>query len=78
MKKIALILLLVLTASCVDQNARYQNLRKQFPNYKITPGHRSYGKHYYDFLLMDTTGTVLGVDFYPFSDHKIANMHRIY
>lgn len=78
MKKIALILLLVLTASCVDQNARYQNLRRHFPNYKIIPGDRNYGRRYYDFLLMDTAGIVLGVDFYPFSEHKIANIHRIY
>jgi len=78
MKKTATILLLTLLCSCVDQNARYQNLRKQFPNHKITPGHRSYGKYYHDFLLMDTSGVVLGVNFYPFSESKIAKIHRIY
>jgi hypothetical protein len=78
MKKIILFAISALTIlSCADQNKRFQNLKKMYPNCKIEPATGLIQNQGYDFIVIDTTMQIIAVDFYLGSETKITRLRNI-
>ena len=78
MKKLLLFLAIsVLFMSCVDENTRLKNLKKMYPNCKVEPSAGLIINSGYDYIVIDSTNQIIAVQFYTFSDEKIANFRNI-
>ena len=79
--KLAFVLLLL--TSCVNEYERLQDCQKKFPGKTVMPAPptalatRGGGAHTYDYLVIDSSGEMLGVDYYAFSKTKIYKMESL-
>ena len=78
MKKLILILLVAVTlSSCADEYKQQQHLQSMYPNSKVEPATGLIQDRGYDFIVIDTTGQIIAVSFYPFSETAIESMRNI-
>jgi hypothetical protein len=77
MKKVLFVLIAFVLTSCVDEFNRMENLKKKFPNYKVEPAAGILKKSGYDYVITDSLGEIIGVNFYMFSESKIADFRHI-
>lgn len=75
-KVLAVALLLGLTG-CVDQTKRQSHLMSIYPSCKVEPATGLIQQNGYDFIVIDTTGQIIAVNFYPFSETKISSLRNI-
>jgi hypothetical protein len=77
MKKILLILSIITLVSCADETKRLNNLQKMFPERKIEPATGLIKSGGYDFITIDSTGQIIAVRFYPFSETKVSSFRNV-
>jgi hypothetical protein len=77
MKKLILIFTLSLLVSCTDQINRQRHLEKSYPKCKVEPATGLIQHNGYDFIVIDSTNQIIAVEFYPFSETKIAFLRNI-
>ena len=77
MKKLIIFTLFLALSSCADQNKRQQYLQKVYPGSKVEPATGLIQHNGYDFIVIDTTGQIIAVSFYPFSESKISQLRNI-
>jgi hypothetical protein len=77
MKRIIYLLFAISLLGCADQNKRQRHLQSLYPNCKIEPGTGLIKQNGYDFIVIDSTNQIIAVDYYPFSETKIANLRNI-
>jgi hypothetical protein len=78
MKKIAiLILIAAILLCCADASKRQKHLQKVYPKCKVEPAAGIIKEKGYQFIVIDTTGQIIAVDFYPFSESKISSLRNI-
>lgn len=77
MKKLILLTAVVLLIGCVDRTQQLNNLKKMYPSSKVEPSTGLIQQQGYEFIVIDTTGQIIAVSFYPFSEAKISSMRNI-
>jgi hypothetical protein len=78
MKKIAiLILIAAIMLCCADASKRQKHLQTVYPKCKVEPAAGIIKEKGYQFIVIDTTGQIIAVDFYPFSESKISSLRNI-
>lgn len=78
MKKLAILFtLIVAVSSCADQSKRQNHLMLMYPSCKVEPATGLIQRDGLDFIVIDTTGQIVAVSFYPFSETKILNIRNI-
>ena len=75
--KLILLALTLGMMGCADQSIRQKNLQKLYPNCKVEPATGLIQKYGYEFIIIDSTGQIIAVDFYPFSESKISSLRNI-
>lgn len=76
-KLITLLTITIFLSSCVDQNQRWNNLKKMYPNSIVEPATGIIKNQGYDFIIIDTNNQIIAVSYYPFSETKISNLRNI-
>lgn len=71
-----LVLMLGLT-SCADETKRQAYLEQNYPDCKVEPATGLIQQNGFEFILIDTTGQIIAVSFYPFSETKISSLRNI-
>lgn len=78
MKKLVILFtLIVVISSCADQSKRQNHLMLTYPSCKVEPATGLIQRDGFDFIVIDTTGQIVAVSFYPFSETKILNIRNI-
>jgi hypothetical protein len=77
MKRVIYLLFAISLLGCADQNKRQRHLQSLYPNCKIEPATGLIQQNGYDFIVIDSTNQIIAVDYYPFSETKIANLRNI-
>lgn len=78
MKKLVILFtLIVVISSCADQSKRQNHLMLTYPSCKVEPATGLIQGDGFDFIVIDTTGQIVAVSFYPFSETKILNIRNI-
>ena len=78
MKKILLILgMTLLVSSCTDESVRQKNLQKIYPNCKVEPATGLIQENGYEFTVIDSTGQMIAVSFYAWSETKISRLRNV-
>jgi hypothetical protein len=77
MKRVIYLLFATSLLGCADQSKRQKHLQSLYPNCKIEPGTGLIKQNGYDFIVIDSTNQIIAVDYYPFSETKIANLRNI-
>ena len=77
MKRVIYLLFAISLFGCADQNKRQKHLQSLYPNCKIEPATGLIQQSGYDFIVIDSTNQIIAVDYYPFSETKIANLRNI-
>jgi hypothetical protein len=77
MKRVIYLLFAISLLGCADQNKRQKHLQSLYPNCKIEPATGLIQQNGYDFIVIDSTNQIIAVDYYPFSETKIANLRNI-
>ena len=78
MKKIILIAcVLAFSIGCADQVKRQKYLQSQYPSCKIEPATGIIQNAGYEFLVIDSTGQMVAVQFYQFSETKILSLKNV-
>jgi hypothetical protein len=76
-KSILFSLIVMLLASCADQEKRQRHLESLYPNCRIEPATGLIQQNGYDFIVIDSSMQIIAVDFYPFSEAKIQGLRNI-
>jgi hypothetical protein len=76
MKYLFILILLVFT-SCVDQQERFNNLKKMYPNCKVEPSTGLLQQGGYDFLVIDSNEQMIAVKFRELSTTKISSLRNV-
>jgi hypothetical protein len=77
MKRVIYLLFAISLLGCADQSKRQKHLQSLYPNCKIEPATGLIQQNGYDFIVIDSTNQIIAVDYYPFSETKIANLRNI-
>lgn len=77
MKQFILLAVIALLSSCVDRTQQLNNLKKMYPTSKVEPSTGLIQQQGYEFIVIDTTGQIVAVSFYPFSESKISSLRNI-
>ena len=78
MKKLIILLALIATiSSCADQSKRQNHLMLTYPSCKVEPATGLIQRSGFEFIVIDTTGQIIAVSFYPFSETKISNIRNV-
>jgi hypothetical protein len=76
-KLLALLAVVLIFTSCVDESRRLKNLKKMYPNCKVEPSSGLIKEKGYSYIVIDSTNQIVAVSFYPFSDEKISSFRNI-
>ncbi len=75
---LSLILLLsIFLSSCADEFKRMENAKKLFPKSKVEPSTGIIKEKGYELIAIDTSGQIIAISFYPFSETKISSIRNI-
>jgi hypothetical protein len=77
MKHLIFIALAIIAMSCADQGKRQKNLAVLYPGCKIEPATGLIQQNGYNFIAIDTTGQIVAIQFYPWSETKIMGLRNI-
>ena len=76
-KILMLLAFTVLLTSCANQYKRKRNLEAMYPKCKVEPATGIIQDNGFEFIVIDTTGQIIAINFYPFSETKIMSLRNI-
>lgn len=62
---------------CINEYNRLNNLKKMYPYHQVEPAAGLIKDSGYQYIIVDTTGEIIAVSFYPFSDEKLSSFRNI-
>lgn len=63
--------------SCVDQNKRLEHAKKTFYPSKVEPATGLIQEKGFDFIVIDSAGQIIAIDYAEFSETRISAMRNV-
>jgi hypothetical protein len=77
MKQLIFAALATIAISCADATKRQQHLAGLYPGCKVEPATGLVQQNGYEFVVVDSAGQMIAVQFYPWSETKILTLRNV-
>jgi hypothetical protein len=77
MRQLIFVALATFAMSCADETKRQKHLAGLYPGCKVEPATGLVQQNGYSFVVIDSTGQIIAVQFYPWSESKILTLRNI-
>jgi hypothetical protein len=77
MRKLIFAALATIAISCADATKRQQHLAGLYPGCKVEPATGLVQQNGYEFMVVDSVGQMIAVQFYPWSETKVMKLRNV-